>query len=85
MRTCGNCLHYRLGKCRNRSASTYGQGYASNSCAEDCALHLNRIPCGHKILPFISDGVRASVLVIQGYRLYRESLKTEVEDPFFDF
>jgi hypothetical protein len=43
--TCGTCYHYRSGRCKNKSASTYREPFESDSYG--CRMHLTRY-----LLPF---------------------------------
>ncbi len=38
---CGGCYHYRFGRCKNKSASTYNMSFPSDS--EECQMYLTNI------------------------------------------
>ena len=54
MITCGNCFHYRRGRCKNKHAATYNAIFPSES--QGCQMHFSRM--------FLPLGIGADIIAI---------------------
>ena len=86
MRTCGNCLTYRFGKCKNRRAATYGMIFPANS--ESCPMHRNRIPAGDKVtsgVEYLGTSVYKAIRIAHALYTYEKSFKPKTDREYWDF